>query len=129
MVQSSWWTRAECDTFKNFKPGILGLNSGTSRITLKNWNTHRLWLEKHVRGDNHFWPDRPSSKIILELMAFDFLTPANTNQIKKCKFSMSENHVLLFWRDVESKRVGNSWTAKLPVMNVDDYVFSYANIR
>jgi hypothetical protein len=26
-------------------------------------------------------------------------------------------------------RQGNTWVAKLPVMNVNDYVFSYANIR
>ena len=126
-----------CDTFKNFKPGIpwdFAIQARGHHNTEKLGDTHRLWLEKHVRGDNHFWPDRPSSKIMLRsdgVTEFQ-LTPANTNQIKEVQIFQclkTANNIARFWRDVESKRVGNSWTAKLPVMNVDDYVFSYANIR
>jgi dienelactone hydrolase len=126
-----------CDTFKNFKPGIpwdFAVQARGHHNTEKLGDTHRLWLEKYVRGDNHFWPGRPSSKIILgtDGVAELHLTPANSNQIKEVQIYQclkTANNIARFWRDVESKRVGNTWTAKLPVMNVDDYVFSYANIR
>ena len=126
-----------CDTFKNFKPGIpwdFAVQARGHHNTEKLGDTHRLWLEKHVRGDNHFWPGRPSSKIILGTDGIPeiHLTPANSNQIKEVQIYQclkTPNNIARFWRDVESKRVGNTWTAKLPVMNVDDYVFSYANIR
>jgi hypothetical protein len=32
------------------------------------------------------------------------------------------------WRDTPSVRQGQQWIAKMPVLNVDDYVFGYANI-
>ena len=126
-----------CDTFKNFKPGIpwdFAVQARGHHNTEKLGDSHRLWLEKYVRGDNHFWPDRPSSKIILGTDGIPelHLTPAQSNQIKEVQIYQclkTPNNIARFWRDVESKRVGNTWTAKLPVMNVDDYVFSYANIR
>ena len=126
-----------CDNFKKNKQGIpwdFAVQARGHHNTEKLGDTHRLWLEKHVRGDNHFWPGRPSSKIILGTHGIPelHLTPANTNQIKEVQIFQclkTANNIARFWRDVESKRVGNSWTAKLPVMNVDDYVFSYANIR
>ena len=30
---------------------------------------------------------------------------------------------------MDTIRKGNQWTAKLPLMNVNDYLFSYANIH
>lgn len=32
------------------------------------------------------------------------------------------------WRDVTSTQRGEQWIGKLPVLNVDDYVFAFANI-
>ena len=59
------------------------------------------------------------------------LTPA-TRQIKKVQIYQclkTANNIARFWRDVDTIRKGNQWTAKLPLMNVDDYLFSYANIH
>jgi hypothetical protein len=33
------------------------------------------------------------------------------------------------WRDAETVREGDTWSAKMPVINVDDYVFGFANMR
>jgi hypothetical protein len=60
------------------------------------------------------------------------LTPANQSEIKELQVYQclkTSNNIARFWRDVDSVRQGNTWVAKLPVMNVNDYVFSYANIH
>jgi hypothetical protein len=33
------------------------------------------------------------------------------------------------WMDAKAEKLGDTWVAKIPVLNVDDYVFSFANIR
>jgi len=33
------------------------------------------------------------------------------------------------WRDVECVKTGNFWVGQMPVANVDDYVFGFANIN
>ena len=38
-----------------------------------------------------------------------------------CSFARS-------WRDATTVRSGDRWTGKLPVLNVEDYVFGYANV-
>ena len=94
----------------------------------------KLWLEKHVGGKNHFWPTRPASEIKLGADGVPefHLSPASPGRIKELQVYQclkTANNIERYWRDVPSERRGNTWIAKLPVMNVDDYVFSYANIR
>jgi hypothetical protein len=94
----------------------------------------KLWLEKHVLGENHFWPQRPQSEIKLDAEGVPelHLTPANPSEIKELQVYQclkTSNNIARFWRDVDSVRQGNTWVAKLQVMNVNDYVFSYANIH
>ena len=33
------------------------------------------------------------------------------------------------WMDAKTEKKGDTWIAKIPVQNVDDYVFAFANIR
>ena len=37
--------------------------------------------------------------------------------------------MLRTWRDASAVRAGDKWIAKLPVLNVGDYVFAFANAR
>ena len=126
-----------CKTFKTFKPGVpwdFAVQARGHHNTEKLGDNCKLWLEKHVLGKNHFWPQRPHSEIKLDEKGVPelHLTPANQSEIKELQVYQclkTSNNIARFWRDVDSVRQGNTWVAKLPVMNVNDYVFSYANIR
>ena len=126
-----------CETFKSFKSGVpwdFAVQARGHHNTEKLGDNCKLWLEKHVLGENHFWPSRPQSIIKLDVNGIPelHLTPANQAEIKELQVYQclkTSNNIARFWRDVDSVRQGNTWVAKLPVMNVDDYVFSYANIR
>ena len=126
-----------CETFTSFKPGVpwdFAVQARGHHNTEKLGDNCKLWLDKHVLGKNHFWPDRPQSKIKLDEKGVPelHLTPASPAEIKELQVYQclkTSNNIARFWRDVDSVRQGNTWVAKLPVMNVNDYVFSYANIR
>ena len=125
------------ETFKSFKPGVpwdFAVQARGHHNTEKLGDNCKLWLEKHVLGKNHFWPARPRSKVKLDTDGVPelHLTPSSPQEIKELQVYQclkTSNNIARFWRDVDSVRQGNTWVAKLPVMNVDDYVFSYANIR
>ena len=126
-----------CETFKNFKSGVhwdFAVQARGHHNTEKLGDNCRLWLEKHVLGEKHFWPDRPQSIIKLDADGVPelHLTPANQAEIKELQVYQclkTSNNIARFWRDVDSVRQGNTWVAKLPLMNVNDHLFSYANIR
>ena len=126
-----------CETFTSFKPGVpwdFAVQARGHHNTEKLGDNCKLWLDKHVLGKNHFWPERPQSKIKLDEKGVPelHLTPASPAEIKELQVYQclkTSNNIARFWRDVDSVRQGNTWVAKLPVMNVNDYVFSYANIR
>ncbi len=126
-----------CDTFKDFKAGVpwdFAIQARGHHNTEKLGDNCKVWLEKHVRGDSHFWPARPSSEIKLGQDGVPelHLSPASSEKIKEVQVYQclkTANNIARFWRDVESRREGNQWIAKLPVLNTQDYLFSYANIR
>jgi dienelactone hydrolase len=126
-----------CETFEMFKPGVpwdFAIQARGHHNTDKLGDDCKLWLEKHVLGKDHFWPARPNSEIKLgaEGVPELHLTPASPKRIKELQVYeclKTSNNIERYWRDVKSVRKGNTWIAKLPVMNVDDYLFSYANIR
>jgi dienelactone hydrolase len=58
-----------CETFKNFKsvvPWDFAVQARGHHNTEKLGDNCKLWLEKHVLGENHFWPARPQSIIKLD---------------------------------------------------------------
>jgi len=126
-----------CDTFKDFKTGVpwdFAIQARGHHNTEKLGDNCKVWLEKHVRGDSHFWPARPASEIKLgqDGVPEIHLSPANPDKIKEVQIYQclkTANNIARFWRDVESRRERNQWIAKLPVLNTQDYLFSYANIR
>jgi len=126
-----------CDTFKDFKPGVpwdFAVQARGHHNTEKLGDNCKVWLEKHVRGDSHIWPARPTSEIKLGQDGVPelHLSPASSEKIKEVQVYQclkTANNIARFWRDVESRPEGNQWIAKLPVLNTQDYLFSYANIR
>ncbi|MBI5822173.1 MAG: prolyl oligopeptidase family serine peptidase [Verrucomicrobia bacterium] len=124
-------------TFKMFKPGVpwsFAIQARGHHNTEKLGDDCKLWLEKYVLGKDIAWPDRPKSKLVLGQDGVPELrvTPASPERITEVQVYEAQktpNNIARSWRDVQAVHEGNAWIAKLPVLNVDDYVFSYANIR
>ena len=124
-------------TFAMFKPGVpwsFAVQARGHHNTDNLGDDCKLWLEKHVLGRNIPWPGRPQSEIVLGRNGVPELhvTPAATERVVEVQIYQAQktaNNIARAWRDVQPVRQGGTWIASLPVLNVDDYVFSYANIR
>ncbi len=93
----------------------------------------KMWLEKYVMGKEVFWPAHPKSEIKLDADGVPELivTPASPERVKTVEIYYAlKNPVWLsrVWRDTESVRKNNKWVSKMPVLNIEDYVFAYANV-
>lgn len=126
-----------CETFKSFKPGVpwdFAIQARGHHDTQKLGDDCKLWLEKHVVGKDVFWPARPRSGIKLDadgVPEFHVL-PASPGKVEQISAWYALKNPVSFgraWRDAELTRAGDTWVARLPVLNVDDYVFAFANIR
>lgn len=126
-----------CSTFKMFKPGVpwdFAIQARGHHNTDKLGDDCKLWLEKHVLGKEIFWPARPETEIKLAADGVPqlHLIPASVDDVIELKAYYSLKNPVSYgrvWRDAKAVRIGDVWTAKLPVLNVDDYVFAFANIR
>ena len=124
-------------TFKMFKPGVpwsFAVQARGHHHTDQLGDDCRLWLEKYVLGRDIAWPERPGSELVLGKDGVPELrvTPASPERVAEVRIYEAQktpDNVARAWRDVPAVREGDTWMAKLPVLNVDDYVFSYANIR
>jgi len=124
-------------TFKMFQPGVpwsFAIQARAQHATDKLGNNCKLWLEKHVLGKEIDWPARPTSSIILDPVGVpEFrLSPASIGNIESVEAWYALKDPVSFgrhWRDAKLERNGDIWIAKLPVANVEDYVFAFANIR
>ncbi|MBD0405191.1 NPCBM/NEW2 domain-containing protein [Flammeovirga sp. EKP202] len=122
--------------FKSFSKNVpwdFALQARGHHNTEKLGDDAKVWLEKHVLGKKHFWPNRPTSAISLDKKGIPSykITPSDIDKVKEVKVYYSLKNPVSYtrvWRDTEAKREGDSWVASLPVMNVEDYVFAYANV-
>ena len=76
-----------CETFTKFKPGVpwdFAVQARGHHNTEKLGDNCKLWLEKHVLGENHFWPKRPKSQIKLDAEGVPELrlTPASLSMLE-----------------------------------------------
>jgi hypothetical protein len=120
-------------TFKKETPWDFAIQARAHHNTEKIGQDGKMWLEKHVLGKGLFWPARPKSTIRLDADGVPELvvTPASPDRVKQvetyyalkspCSFARS-------WRDTACAGKDGVWVAKMPVLNVADYVFGYANI-
>jgi len=93
----------------------------------------KMWLEKYVLKKDVFWPGHPKSSIKLDAAGVPQLvvTPSNPERVKSVEIYYSLKNpswISRAWRDAVVVHEGDTWVAKLPVINIDDYVFSYANV-
>ncbi len=124
-------------TFKQFPPHVpwsFAVQARGRHNTDKLGDNCKLWLEKHVLGKDVAWPDRPKSKLVLGEDGVPELhvTPASPDRVDELQIYQAQktpDNVARSWRDAVAVRDGNTWIAKLPVLDVNDYVFAYANVR
>ena len=119
------------DTLKALPDGISYAVAHQARghhNTEKLGKNHELWLAKYVKGEDVFWPANPESEIALGEggVPVFICKPASPKQVASVKIYFALKNPCSFnrnWRNTEVLRRGNTWTAKLPVIHVDDYLF------
>lgn len=119
-----------------FKPGVpwaFAVQVRGHHDTDKIGQDCKMWLEKYVLGKDVFWPAHPKSAIKLDADGVPELvvTPAAPERVKKVEIYYAlKNPVWISraWRDTQPVRKGDAWVSTLPVLNVEDYVFAYANV-
>jgi dienelactone hydrolase len=124
------------ESFKRFKPGVpwaFAIQARGHHDTDKVGQDAKLWLEKYVLGKEIAWPDHPRSELSLDAEGVPQLvvTPASPERVQKVEIFYALKNPCSFnrsWRDAAAVRQGDGWMASLPVLNVEDYVFTYANI-
>ena len=89
--------------------------------------------EKYVLGKDIFWPAHPKSEIHLDADGVPELrvTPASPERVQKVEMVYAQKEPVCMnrtWRDITPVKQGDTWIAKMPVLNVNDYVFGYANL-
>lgn len=123
------------ETFKMFQssvPWSFAVQARGRHNTEKLGDNTKLWLEKYVLKKDIAWPKRPASKITLDKDGVPQITvtPDSPETVKDLQIFYTQkepNNVSRTWRDARISREGNTWTAKLPVLNINDYVFAFAN--
>jgi dienelactone hydrolase len=123
------------ETFKLFKPSVpwsFAIQARGHHNTEKLGDDAKLWLEKYVLGKNTPWPARPQAELTLDRTGVPQVqvTPDSPNSLKELQVFYAQkepNNVNRSWREASTVRTGNTWTATLPVLNTDDYVFAFSN--
>ena len=124
------------ESFKKFPkdvPWSFAIQARGHHDTEKIGHNTKLWLEKQVLGKDVTWPEHPKSEIRLDAEGVPELviTPASPDAVRKVEMFYALKNPCSYarsWRDTPSVRQGQQWVSKMPVLNVDDYVFGYANI-
>jgi len=125
------------ESFKMFKKGVpwaFAVQVRGGHNTEKIGQDTKMWLEKYVLNKEVFWPEHPKSEIKLDSDGVPELrvTPASPERIQTVEMYYAIKdpvNTSRKWRDIPSVRQGSTWLGKMPVLNVDDYVFGYANIN
>lgn len=125
------------ESFKKFKAGVpwaFAIQARGHHNTDKTGQDCKMWLEKYVLGKDVFWPAHPKSEIKLNAAGVPELrvTPAAPERVKKVEMFYAlknPSYITRIWRDAECEQKGGTWVGQLPVGNIDDYVFGFANIN
>ena len=91
-----------------------------------------LWIDQYLKGSFTF-PKTPESKLVLTAedgIPVLQVTPDTTLPIERIQllYSVDPDPQARFWRTAEATKHGNLWTAKLPILSVDQPLFAFANV-
>lgn len=94
--------------------------------------TRPLWFDQYLKSGFTF-PMTPDSKLILatnglipELQVMP--DPSHSVFEVHVYYSVDSDPRARFWRSAETKKAGDHWTAKLPILTVDQPLFAFANV-
>jgi len=94
--------------------------------------TRPLWFDQYLKASFTF-PKTPDSKLVLatedhvpelQVMPDSSQTVAGVH----IYYSVDPDPRARFWRSADAKRYGDAWTAKLPILAVDQPLFAFANV-
>ncbi len=119
--------------FKNGVPWAFAIQARGHHNTEKIDQNAITWLDKYVLNKDIFWTEQPKAEIKLSAEGIPELIvkPSFPNKVKKVEIFYALKEPCSFnrsWRDVTSIMQGNFWSGKLPVLDVNDYLFAYANV-
>ncbi len=94
--------------------------------------TRPLWMDQYLKGTFTF-PATPRSQVVLDTsdhVAELRVTPDSTRAViaVHCYYSVDPDPRARFWRSADADVSGDTWTAKLPILSVDQPLFAFANV-
>lgn len=103
------------------------------RFTPEHAVTRPLWFDQHLKATFKF-PKTPGSKLVLatddnipELRVMPDLSQVVAEV--HIYYSVDPDPRARFWRSAEARKVGEIWTARLPILGVDQPLFAFANVN
>ena len=94
--------------------------------------TRPLWFDQHLKGIFTF-PKTPDSKLVLatdDHVPVLQVTPDATQTVVEVQiyYSIDPDPRARFWRSAQTSKSADRFTAKLPIMTVDQPLFAFANV-
>jgi hypothetical protein len=89
-----------------------------------------LWLDQHLKGGLKL-PATPSSELELKSIPVLRVVPAKGLPVKEVEiyYSVDPDARSRFWRDAQTKQSGNTWSAELPLIDLNQPLFAFANVH
>jgi hypothetical protein len=94
--------------------------------------TRPLWFDQYLKASFTF-PATPESQLVLatdDQVPELRVTPDSSQKVEEVHlyYAVDPDPRARFWRSAEAKRAGNIWTAKLPILTVDQPLLAFANV-
>lgn len=95
--------------------------------------TRSLWIDQFLEG-NFTFPNTPTSKLLLSttdgVPAFE-LSPDRSMAIERVQifYSIDPDPRARFWRTAMATESDNVWSAPLPVLDINQPLFAFANVH
>jgi hypothetical protein len=88
-----------------------------------------LWMDQHLKGGLKL-PETPASELKLKPVPVLRVVPAKGLPVKRVDiyYSVDPDARSRFWRDAQAKQNDNTWSAKLPLMDLNQPLFAFANV-
>lgn len=95
--------------------------------------TRPLWMDQYLKKSFVF-PKTPESAVVLSTTdgVPEFrVTPDLSKPVQEVHvlYSIDPHPIARFWRSAPAERQGDTWTAKLPIMSVEQPLFAFANVE
>ena len=89
-----------------------------------------LWIDQFLKGTFRF-PDTPVSRLTWNGIPRLSVTPDSSHPIDRVHilYSVDPDPQARFWRTAPAARSGDTWSARLPILSVDQPLFAVANVH